>query len=185
MCRMRARSSGRMNNILIMKRFLLLLCILTPCLSCTGTRGGATPSSSISDTISECRHYDGADYLKLGRLATGALKGVAGMVGKEDSDVLEAVSLMEGIRGLTVFSFDDCSDEDKASISGKLTDALADSEVLLEVSDSGRKMKLYGTYDEESGQVRDFVLYAPSESALICIKGSVSMESITRIASDE
>lgn len=150
-----------------------------------GTQGKAAGTSRISTTISECRQYEGADYLKLGRFATGALKGVIRVAGRDDPDVSEAVSLLSGIRGLTVFSYDDCSEEDKASINLKLTDALSDSDVLMEASDSGEKVKIYGSYDESSDKVSDFVIFAPSESALICIKGSVSMETIARIASDD
>lgn len=107
------------------------------------------------------------------------------VAGIDDPDVSEAVGLLSDIRGLTVFSYDDCSEEDKASINLKLTDALSDSEVLMEASDSGEKVKIYGSYDESSDKVSDFVIFAPSESALICIKGSVSMETIARIASDD
>ena len=168
-----------------MKRYLLLLCILLPCLSCTGARGGASGEPGIAATISECRQYEGTDYLKLGRMATGAIKGVVRIAGIEDSDVREAVGLIKGIHGLTIFSYDDCSEDDKASICGKLTNALADSDLLMEASDCGTKVKFYGTYDESSGLVRDFVLFAPSESALICIRGSVSMDTSARIASDD
>ena len=174
-----------MNNTLIMKRFLLLLCIIIPCMSCMGTQGDAAGKPRISKAISECRQYEGADYLKLGRLATGAIKGVVRVAGIEDSDAREAVTLMRGLHGLTIFSYDDCSDADKASINLKLTNALADSEMLMEASDSGEKMKLYGTYDESSGMVRDFVLFVPSESALIFIKGNVSMDAISKIASND
>lgn len=150
-----------------------------------GTQGNAAGKPRISKAISECRQYEGADYLKLGRLATGALKGVVRIAGKEDPDVWEAVSLMQGFHGLTIFNYEDCSEADKATINLKLTNALADSEMLMEASDSGEKMKLYGTYDENSGLVRDFVLFVPSESALIFIKGSVSMDAISEIASND
>ena len=154
-------------------------------MSCMGTQGKEAGKPSISATISECRQYEGADYLKLGRLATGAIKGVVRVAGIEDPDAREAIGLFRGIRGLTVFSYDDCSEADKASINLKLTNALSDLEVLMEASDSGEKVRIYGSYDERSDKVSDFVLYAPSESALICIKGSVSMETIARIASDD
>ena len=154
-------------------------------MSCMGTQGKAAGKPQIYTTISECRQYEGADYLKLGRLATGALKGVIRVAGIDDPDVSEAVGLLSDIRGLTVFSYDDCSEEDKASINLKLTNALSDSEVLMEASDSGEKVKIYGTYDERSDIVSDFVIFSPSESALICIKGSVSMDTIARIASDD
>ena len=177
--------SGKLNNNLKMKRLVLLLCVILPCLSCMGTQGEAANKTRIATTISECRHYEGADYLKLGRFATGAIKGIVRVAGVDDPDVLEAVSLMKGIKGLTIFSFDDCSDENKALIVSKLTAALADSEMLLEASDSGEKVRIYGSYDERTDKVSDFVLYAPSESALICLRGTVSMQDVARIASDD
>lgn len=161
------------------------MCILFPCLSCIGNNGEAASKSSIATTISECRHYEGTEYMKLGRLATGAIKGIVRIAGMDDTDAKDATELMKGIHGLIVFSYDDCSEADKASIGSRLTDALADSEMLMEVSDSGEKVIIYGSYDERSDKVRDFVLYAPSESALICIKGSVSMDTVARIASND
>lgn len=181
----KSAQSGELNNNLKMKRLVLLLCVILPCLSCMGTQGEAANKTRIASTISECRHYEGADYLKLGRLATGAIKGVARVAGVDDPDVLEAVSLMKGIHGLAILSYDDCSDEDKALIVSKLTTALEGSEVLLEASDSGEKVRIYGSYDERTDKVSDFVLFAPSESALICIRGTVSMQDVARIASND
>jgi hypothetical protein len=42
-------------------------------------------------------------------------------------------------------------------------------------------MQIFGLYDERTDAVRDFVLYTPSECALICIFGSVSMNTIARM----
>ena len=168
-----------------MKRLLFLLCILVPCLSCVGTQSEAASGPRVSAAVSECRNYEGAEYLKLGRLATVALKGVVRVAGAGDSDVKEAISLMKGIKGLTVFSYDDCSDEDRMRIDARLSKALTGAEMLMEASDSGKKLRIYGTYDEKTDKVRDFVLFAPSESALIFVRGSVSMDTVARIASND
>ena len=185
MCRDLARCCGRTYNIMNMKRFLLILCVLVPCLSCVGNQGEAAGRSRISSAVSECRHYEGVDYINLGRLATGALKGVLRVAGAGDSDVMEAVSLMKGIKGLTVFSYDDCSDEDRARIDLKISNALAGAEMLMEASDSGEKLRIYGSYDERTDKVSDIVLFAPSESAVICVRGAVMMETLAKIASDD
>ena len=92
---------------------------------------------------------------------------------------------MKGIKGLTVFSYDDCSDEDRMRIDARLSKALTGAEMLMEASDSGKKLRIYGTYDEKTDKVRDFVLFAPSESALIFVRGSVSMDTVARIASND
>ena len=44
-------------------------------------------------------------------------------------------------------------------------------------------MKIYGVFDEQSGTVQDFVLYAPSDCALICLFGSISMDAIAQLVS--
>ena len=60
----------------------------------------AEPAKSVSRTeiasiISEFRHYDGVEVIKLGRLATGALKGVVSAAGMTDPDTREALKMID------------------------------------------------------------------------------------------
>lgn len=170
-----------------MKRLLLILSILfSVSLPATaGTPGKTVSKTLIATTLMECRHYPGVELVKLGRIKTAALKGVIRIAAAGDSDAREALRLMKGIHGVTVMDYEGCSGDDKARISRKLERALAGSETLMEASDGGEKMRIYGIVDDQGDEVRDFVLYTPSDCALICIFGSLSMETVAKIASHD
>ena len=135
--------------------------------------------------MNEFRGCEGIEVVNLGRIATGALKGLAGIASIGDSEMGEMLSEVRGIRGLTVFSFDDCSQADKARICERLDRILEGTEVLLEASDEGEKVRICGVTDEEKGIVRDIMVYAPSSGALVCIYGTISMDSLARIAEND
>ena len=54
----------------------------------------------------------------------------------------------------------------------------------MEVNDEEDRMQIFGLYDERTDAVRDFVLYTPSECALICIFGKISMAAVEKIIRD-
>lgn len=168
-----------------MKRFLLILCVFFSFQACAGTTGKTESNPRMSTVISECRRYDGVEALNLGRFTTSALRGVIRVAGIGDSDVKDALRLMKGIRGVSIMDYDDCSSEDKEEISRIIERALSDSEVLMEASDAGDKIKIYGKVDDNGDMVRDFVLYSSSECALICVNGAISMETVAKIASND
>lgn len=168
-----------------MKRFLLILSVLLSFQACAGTTGKTVANPKMATVISECRQYDGVEAIRLGRFGTSALRSVIRVAGKGDSDIKDALCLMKGIRGVSLMDYDDCSSEDKAEITRIIERALSDSEVLLEASDEGDKIKIYGKVDDNGDLVRDFVLYSSSDCALICINGAISMETVSRIASND
>ena len=168
-----------------MKRFLLIISILLSVPVCAGNPGRTVSKTRIATVISECSRYEGAELVKLGRISTAAIKGVVRIAAAGDPDAREALGLMKGIRRMSVLEYDDCSGADKARISGKLESALSGSEMLMEASDEGEKMRLYGLVDEKTCEVRDFILYSPSECALICIFGSISLDAVSKIASND
>ncbi|MBR4809044.1 MAG: DUF4252 domain-containing protein [Bacteroidales bacterium] len=168
-----------------MKKILLTLSLFLPLLAYSCTSGRNNSNTDIASAISACCQYDGAEAIKLGRTATMLLRGAVRMAGVDDPDVQEVLNLTKNLRGVSILSYDDCSTEDRSRIEGKLERALSGSEMLLEASDSGEKVKIYGLVDNDSDMVSDIILYTPSACALICIKGSVSMESLSRIASDD
>ena len=168
-----------------MKRFLLILSVLLSFQACARTSGNTVTTPKMTTVISECRQYEGVETIILGRFATSALRGVIRVSGGGDSDVKDALSLIKGIRGISIMEYDDCSSDDKAEITRIIRQALSEREVLLEASDEGDKIELYGKVDDNGDMVRDFVLYSSSECALICINGAISMETVARIASND
>ena len=168
-----------------MKRLLLLASILLTISAYAASSRKTVSRAGISAIIAECRGYDGVELVNLGRITTAALKGVVRIASAGDEDAREALQVLKGVRGVTVMDYEDCSESDKARITRKLDRALSGREVLMEASDEGEKMRIYGLVDEKSGTVRDFVLYTPSNCALICLFGSLSMDTLAQIASND
>lgn len=164
-----------------MKKFLLIIAAL---LAVSVQDGSArkVSRSRITSVISECSKYEGAETIRLGGLATGAVKGIVRLAAIADPDARTALQLMKGVKALSVFTYDDCSEADKKKITRKLDRALSGTDVLIEAKDDGEKMRIYGIADDD--KVRDFVLYTPSDCTIICIFGSVAMESIKKLMDD-
>ena len=167
-----------------MKRLILIISILLSLQAFTAPAGNAVSRSRITAALSEIRNCPGAELVRLGRLPTAALKGVLRLAAADDPDAREELRLMKGIHGITVLDYEDCSAADKSRISGRLDRALSGSEVLMEASDGGERMRIYALVDESTDTVRDFVLYTPSDCALICIFGSISIDTMAKIVAD-
>lgn len=168
-----------------MKHILLILSLFLPVASFAGTPWKTVSRTGVSAVISECRHYEGAELVSLGRVATAAMKGVIRIASKDDPDARDVLSIVKGIHGISVFNFEDCSEKDRARIIKKLDRTLSGSEMLMEAGDSGEKVRIYGVVDEKTDKVKDFVLYAPSDCSLICLFGTLSMDVIAKLASND
>ncbi len=167
------------------KKIILIICLLLPFTAFAGTPRKTVSKAGISAVISECRHYEGAEVISLGRIATATVKGIIRVAAREDEDAREATKMMKGIRKISIFEFEDCSSEDKARIISKLDRVLSGSEMLMEASDSGEKMRIYGVYDDKKDKIKDFVMYTPSDCALICLFGTFSMDDIAKLAQND
>ena len=168
-----------------MKRLLLIICILLPLAATTTATAKSISRNGMMSFISDCRHYEGAEIVSLGWFATGAIKSLIRTAAKDDPDAQDAIKFLKGIHGVSIFEFEDCSDSDRNRITKRLDKLLKNSEVLMEVSDSGEKMNLYGVYDDKTGSVKDFVLYTPSDCALSCLFGTIPMSAIAKLAEND
>ena len=164
-----------------MKKLLLFLLLLGPIEATAASPEGRIPKTQISTFISEYSHCEGVDVVRLGRLATGAVKGVVRVASIKDRDAREALSLMKGVKSLYVFDYASCSPALRDRIGRRLDRIFRNTELLMEVNDEEDKMQILGLYDEKTDAVRDFVLYTPSECTLICIFGSISMNTVSRM----
>ena len=169
------------------KRLLLLLLFLSlvPLASLSAAGMGDSRKKEISALIERYKRHEGVEALHLGRLATGALKSAARISSSSDRQMRDALLLMKGVKSLAIFEFDGCPDALKAEITRRMDTIFKGEEAIMEMTDSGETMKVFGQVDEAKGIVKDLVLYSPSECALICIFGSVSMESLSRLMTND
>lgn len=169
-----------------MKQLLLLLILVLPALSAAATDAGDNiPKAQLNAVLSEFRQYDGVEVVRLGSLATSALRGVVRLASRSDPDAREALALMRGIKRLNVLEYEDCTPEVRERINQKLARILSDSELLMEAKDDSSRMRMFGVVDEKTGAVRDFVIHDPGSCALICIFGSIPMESLGKVMSHD
>ena len=153
--------------------------------SCAGTPKKNENTEALNKAISECRQYKGARVVELGSAAADFIKGLVGLAGSEDKEAKEALNVMKDIKGFTVLAYDDCSDEDKKAINAKLEPLLDNVEVLMEAVNNGEKVQIFGTCSEEKPNiVNDVIIYTKSESALVCMFGSIAMDSLTKMVND-
>ena len=167
--------------MVVMKRIIAILLLVTVQ---SAVLAGKTPSrTQLSSFISEYRGCEGVELVQLGSLATSALKTAIRMAAKEDDDpdLRHALSMLKGIRRLTVFEFEDAAPALKEKMNLRLARILDKSELLFEAKDGGDSFSMYGVIDDKAGTASDFVMYSPESCALICIFGKVSVDALSKL----
>lgn len=168
-----------------MKKFLVLFTLLA--LSISGFAAQkpdkAVPKDKLLSVISEYRHNEGFHVIKLGNLATSLVRSAAKIAVKVDGDqeAAEALKMINGVRKVCVVEYEECSGAVRDSFNSKLSRVLSGSELLMEVKDDEDQVFMYGIVDDDASAVRDFVIYVPEDSALICMFGSISMDALTKL----
>ena len=169
----------------MMKRILYFLTLALLPLAASAAQPTRTLSKmELASIISEFRGYDGVEVVKLNRLTTGAVKGVIRLAAKSDPDAREALRLMRGLKKLTVLEYDDAAPDVKARLNTRVAQALDGSELLMEAKDGSSAVHIFGVVDDANGLVRDFVVHAPNECALICLFGTMSMDSLGKLMAE-
>lgn len=168
-----------------MKKILVLLTLLSLTFSGFAAQrpGKAVSKDRLLSIISEYRHNEGFHVVKLGNLATSLVRSAAKVAVKVDGDeeAAEALKMINGVRKVCVVEYEECSDAVRDSFNSKLRKVLGSSELLMEVKDNEDQVFMYGIVDEDATAVRDFVIYVPEDSALICMFGSISMDALSKL----
>lgn len=170
-----------------MKRLFLYFLLLLPLAAAAASPEGRVPKTRISTFLSEYRHCEGVEVVRLGRVSTAALKGVIRVAARKenDPDARDFLKLMRHVKSLYVFEYEGCKPALRDKISRRLNRLLTDSDLLMEANDGGERMQIYGLYDERTEAVRDFVLFSPSDCTLVCLFGSIPMETVSNILNEK
>ena len=167
-----------------MKRILLIAALLLPLLA-PAAFGGNISKNQISTFISECQRYEGVEVVQLGGLATMALRASLRVAASDDPEVREMLKLITGVKRISVLNYEQCAPDIQDKISRKLNRMLDGSDLLIETRDGNELMQIYGLYDERTEAVRDFVLFSPSDCTLVCLFGSIPMETVSNILNEK
>ena len=163
-----------------MKKTIAILIILL--LPMMGWAGKNVRKGQLASFISEYRHVEGVECVRLGTLATSAIKTAIRLSAKDDPDSRQALQVIGGVRRLMVFDYEDCSAGVKDKINWRISRILRNSELLMEVKDGNDNMQMYGVIEDDGESVKDFVLYTPDSCALICIFGKFSMDTLSKLS---
>ena len=165
-----------------MKKYLLILLLLLPLTASAARPQKRVSQRELSSIVSEFRHCDGVEVMRLGRLGTALVKGIAVHIDDEDDDVREIRQALRGIKGVTVMEYESAAPEVRERVNRRLSSILGKREILMEVKDDGEKVQIFGVLDDATGLVRDIVFHSPSDCALICMFGSLPLDVIGKIA---
>lgn len=171
------------------KTLLVVLLALASGLCSAAGRKGSAPvrdavrADKLTNLISEYSGKDGFEVIKVGRLGTSLVRSLVkfGLTHDEDPESAAILNAVKGIRKLAVVEYDSCSQADKDSFNRKVQRLLTNDSLIMEAKDESDAVKIYGVIDDKSDEVGNFVLYAPSESALICLFGTIPLSSISSI----
>ena len=164
----------------MMKKIILVICaalLLTPGLQAGGKK---LDVSALNALVSEYRVREDFDVMHLGFFSTTLLKRAA-RLGADDPDAKTAVSLIDGVRNLTVVDFSDSPASVRASFASRVQRILRSSEMLMEMKDGESCMRIYGLLDEMAGKLRDLVLFDESGTLLLA-GGSISLDALQSLS---
>ena len=168
------------------KLLLLILLAIMPAVSFTAHGADGIPKDSLMAVVNEYRLYDGFDVVKLNSLGTKALKTairIAAM-GEEDEDIRQLLKVITGIKKIAVVDYEDCSQGIRDGFNRKIGKILQDQEILMQVKDGSDSMTIYGVVSDDAGTVKDFVLFSPDSCALICLFGSISIDTVMNLVEE-
>ena len=137
----------------------------------------------LSSVISEFRGAEGFEVFSLGRVGTVAIKSIVRLEALQDGGDGDLARLIGGIKKIAIVDFKECKQADKARFERKMGRLLNDDCLIMEAGDGKDKMKIYGVLDEKAERFDNFVLYVPSDCALVCFFGSIPLSTVSKALS--
>lgn len=165
-----------------MKRIVFLIALALLPLSLVAQNMSA-PYRHLYNLIGEYKDIEGFEAVRLGSVGTALARGVVGAALRADGDreALVLIRAARRIRRIAVVDYEDCSEPVKKRFTERVNRLLEGCPLLMEVNSDGEELRIYGKTDGDSAWLRDCVLYAPSSHALICLSGSVSIDSLASL----
>lgn len=168
-----------------MKKFIFAVMIaLTIPFSYAGASNSGAGKKDMSDLSALIREYksnDGFDCVSVGGVLLSLARTVAKAEVADDPDAMAALSLLKGVNHITVADYESCSKSVADSFSKKAKAILQDFEMLMEAKDGESSVVLYGTMSNDAKLLKNVIVFAPQDQALICIEGKISMDDLGTI----
>lgn len=144
----------------------------------------AIPKEKLFSLIDEYCGREGFEVIKLGSFGTSILKSAIKIAAakEDDKDMQDVMKITKGMKKMAVVDYEGCNARTRETFNAKLEKLLESSELLMEAKDGSDTMKIYGVADESCETITDFVMYAPSDCALICLFGNIPIKTVMELA---
>lgn len=130
--------------------------------------------------------YDGVEVVKVGSLGTTLLRSLiraSVMDDIKDPDARAVLSLVRDVKGVTIMDYEDAPRSVRNAINSEIGAIYSRKDnLLMEVKDGDSDMYIFAGSDIDGSELKDLVLFTPSDGALIWIKGRISVDAIAAIA---
>ena len=132
----------------------------------------------VQNLVNQYKHHEGFEVVSLGRLGTSLIKGVIRVSSDLDAEDRAALKAFTDIKRITIVDFEDAEPGVKERFSRKVENILNDMELIMEASDDGERVKIYGV--ESGSQIKDCMLYS-SSGTLIMTEGGIDFDKVAQL----
>lgn len=168
-----------------MKKLIIALALaVLPLAGYAKDKESSVPMERLMSLVSEYSGHDGFEVVKLGSFGTSMLKTAMKIAAAKDGDddIKTAMKLMKGVKKMAIVDYEDCTPAVKNAFNTRLQRLLGSAELLMEFKDDDESMKVYGIVEGDGSEVRNFVMHAQQDGALICLFGTIQIDTIMEIA---
>ena len=144
-----------------------------------GLSAWAGKPAKVYNLVNQYKHNEGFEVVSLGRLGTSLIKGFINLSTLDmDAEDRAALKVFTDIKSITIVDFEDAEPSVRERFSRKVERILDGMELILEASDDGDRVRIYGV--EDGSRVKDCILYS-SDGALIITEGGIDFDKVARL----
>lgn len=168
------------------KMVVVMLLILASAAVFAKSGENAVRQEKLLELISEYSEKKNFNVIRISSFGASAIKGVvrAASAFDGDKDLKDALEVIKGIRGGVIVKYGDCSEAVRRGFDKRLGELLENCDVLFEAKDGEDMIRMYGVIDENAEDVKDFILYIPSDAALVCLFGTIKLDAVAKIVAE-
>lgn len=168
------------------KMVVVMLLILASAAVFAKSGENAVRQEKLLELISEYSEKKNFNVIRISSFGASAIKGVvrAASAFDGDKDLKDTLEVIKGIRGGVIVKYGDCSEAVRRGFDRRLGELLENCDVLFEAKDDEDMIRMYGVIDENAEDVKDFILYIPSDAALVCLFGTIKLDDVAKIVAE-
>lgn len=138
--------------------------------------------TEVLNLINQYSSYPGFEIVKVGSLGTSLLKKlIISSIDKSDKEERQLLDIIKGVKKLAIVDYSDSDAGTRQKFVSKVEKILGKDNLIMSVKDDGETMNIYGVVSEDGSKLSNFILHTPSSDALICLFGTIPIDSIVTL----